>query len=56
MALKHQGTSQVDGVDLFDFQEFCRLIGFQDVWDFERKWALLEDPEGAPAKASENDQ
>lgn len=24
---------------LFDFKEFCGLIGFQDVWDFEKKWA-----------------
>ena len=24
---------------MFDFKEFCGLIGFQDVWDFEKKWA-----------------
>jgi 2-methylisocitrate lyase-like PEP mutase family enzyme len=24
---------------LFDFKEFCGLIGFDDVWDFEKKWA-----------------
>jgi 2-methylisocitrate lyase-like PEP mutase family enzyme len=24
---------------LFDFKEFCGLIGFQEVWDFEKKWA-----------------
>jgi 2-methylisocitrate lyase-like PEP mutase family enzyme len=23
---------------LFDFKEFCGLIGFDDVWDFEKKW------------------
>jgi 2-methylisocitrate lyase-like PEP mutase family enzyme len=41
-ALKEQGTSRVDGVELFDFQEFCRLIGFEEVWDFERRWATGE--------------
>jgi 2-methylisocitrate lyase-like PEP mutase family enzyme len=25
--------------ELFDFQRFCSLIGFEDVWAFERKWA-----------------
>jgi 2-methylisocitrate lyase-like PEP mutase family enzyme len=24
---------------LFDFKEFCRLIGFEAVWEFERRWA-----------------
>ena len=24
---------------MFDFKEFCGLIGFQAVWDFEKKWA-----------------
>jgi hypothetical protein len=24
---------------LFDFKEFCSLIGFEDVWEFERRWA-----------------
>ena len=23
---------------LFDFSEFCSLIGFEDVWAFEKKW------------------
>jgi hypothetical protein len=25
-------------VELHDFQHFCRLIGFDDVWAFERRW------------------
>jgi 2-methylisocitrate lyase-like PEP mutase family enzyme len=37
--LKEQGVSQAPGIDMFDFGEFCRLIGFQDVWDFEKRWA-----------------
>ncbi len=34
--LKHKGVGQPQ--DLFDFNEFCSLIGFEDVWDFEKKW------------------
>lgn len=35
--LKDKGIGEPDG--LFDFKEFCSLIGFDEVWDFERKWA-----------------
>ena len=42
-ALKNNGSSQIDGPPLFDFSEFCQLIGFQDVWDFEKRWADAED-------------
>lgn len=34
--LKDNGIGQPDG--LFDFSEFCSLIGFEDVWAFEKKW------------------
>lgn len=34
--LKDHGIGQPDG--LFDFSEFCSLIGFEDVWAFETKW------------------
>lgn len=34
--LKEKGIGQPDG--LFSFSEFCSLIGFEDVWAFERKW------------------
>jgi hypothetical protein len=27
---------------LYDFNEFTSLIGFQEVWDFEKKYASLE--------------
>jgi 2-methylisocitrate lyase-like PEP mutase family enzyme len=27
---------------LYDFKRFCSLIGFEDVWAFERKWADAE--------------
>ncbi|TYC85018.1 oxaloacetate decarboxylase [Novosphingobium sp. BW1] len=36
--LKETGTS-LEGPELFDFKEFCELIGFDKVWEFERKWA-----------------
>ncbi|MFZ5704093.1 MAG: isocitrate lyase/PEP mutase family protein [Pseudomonadota bacterium] len=38
--LKTDGIGQPDG--LFDFSEFCSLIGFEDVWAFERKWGKAD--------------
>ncbi len=32
-------TGRYDQNDLFSFQEFCGLIGFEEVWAFERTWA-----------------
>jgi len=37
--LKHTGTSLSPDVPLFNFKEFCSLIGFEDVWAFDKKWA-----------------
>ncbi len=37
MALKTKGDYA--DIPIFDFKEFCGLIGFQEVWDFEKKWA-----------------
>ena len=37
--LKATGTSVSPDVPLFNFGEFNSLIGFEDVWAFERKWA-----------------
>lgn len=34
--LKQQGIGEPEG--LFDFKEFCSLIGFEEVWEFDRKW------------------
>lgn len=36
--LKENGTSVAEGMPLFSFDEFCRMIGFGDVWQFEEKW------------------
>ena len=38
--LKEKGTSQCPDVKLYDFPEYCRMIGFEEVWDFEKKYAL----------------
>ena len=32
-------TGNVDGVALEDFGKFSKIMGFEDVWDFEKKWA-----------------
>ena len=36
---KTQGTSNSPDLPLFSFSDFNQLIGFQEVWDFEKKWA-----------------
>lgn len=35
--LKEKGIGEPDGI--FNFKEFCSMIGFEDVWAFEKKWA-----------------
>ena len=37
--LKETGTSLHADVPLYDFNAFCSLIGFEEVWAFERRWA-----------------
>ncbi len=37
--LRDTGTSVHADVELANFEEFCRLIGFEEVWAFERRWA-----------------
>ena len=37
-ALKQNGTTNDPELDLFEFKEFCELIGFPDVWEFEDRW------------------
>jgi 2-methylisocitrate lyase-like PEP mutase family enzyme len=39
ITLKKQGLSQTPDVEMFDFKEFCNLIGFKEIWDFERRWS-----------------
>ncbi|MEQ1950142.1 isocitrate lyase/PEP mutase family protein [Mesorhizobium sp. CN2-181] len=40
--LKAEGSSKSPNIQLFPFKEFNELIGFPEVWDFERKWARDE--------------
>ena len=39
MRLKHDGDGTGSGQEVFDFKEFCSLIGFESVWAFEKQWA-----------------
>ncbi|MDE1973140.1 MAG: carboxyvinyl-carboxyphosphonate phosphorylmutase, partial [Hyphomicrobiales bacterium] len=43
--LKDKGIGESKDVPLFDFNEFCRLIGFEEVWAFDRRWAKEERPQ-----------
>lgn len=36
IALRDHGEGNPDGI--FDFNTFCQMIGFEEVWEFERKW------------------
>jgi 2-methylisocitrate lyase-like PEP mutase family enzyme len=36
--LQANGTSLALDVPLFSFDEFCRMVGFDEVWAFEEKW------------------
>lgn len=33
------GDPEPSDIPMFNFKEFCSLIGFEDVWAFEKKWA-----------------
>ena len=37
--LKETGTTAHAENERFDFQEICRLIGFEEVWAFDKKWS-----------------
>ena len=47
LVLKTEGTSNSPNLPLFSFAEFNHLIGFDEVWDFERRWAR---PDGKAAQ------
>jgi 2,3-dimethylmalate lyase len=42
--LRAAGTSRGADVRLFEFDEFCRMIGFAEVWAFEEQWKDVLDP------------
>ncbi|MCY4393738.1 MAG: isocitrate lyase/PEP mutase family protein [Rhodospirillaceae bacterium] len=37
--IRDTGSSIGTDAPLYDFQEFSRLMGFEHVWEFEKKWA-----------------
>jgi 2-methylisocitrate lyase-like PEP mutase family enzyme len=37
-ALKEAGSSGARGADLYGFDRLCRLAGFEQVWEFEKRW------------------
>ena len=41
--LKQRGAYDDPNLPVFDFKEFCGLIGFQDVWDFEKRWGAAAE-------------
>jgi 2-methylisocitrate lyase-like PEP mutase family enzyme len=41
--LKAHGTSRTPEVPLWSFDEFCKMVGFEEVWAFEEKWKDVLD-------------
>lgn len=37
--LRNEGDGEPADMPIFDFRTFCEMIGFREVWDFERKWS-----------------
>jgi len=40
--LRDDGDGEPADIGMFDFKTFCGMIGFEEVWAFERKWAKEE--------------
>jgi len=36
--LKAEGASETLGSELYGFDRLCRLVGFEEVWEFEKRW------------------
>ena len=36
--LKDKGSSDSLGHDLYSFDKFCRMVGFEKVWEFDKRW------------------
>ena len=39
--LRDDGDGEAAGMPMFDFKTFCEMIGFSEVWAFEKKWAKV---------------
>ena len=40
--MKAKGEGKSADIPAYDFYEFCRDIGFEEVWDFEKRWGRYE--------------
>ncbi len=36
--LKEKGSSDTLAGELYSFDKLCRLVGFEHVWNFEKRW------------------
>lgn len=36
--LKETGTTDARGLELYEFEDFCEMVGFEAVWEFEKRW------------------
>jgi len=36
--LKETGSSNTLGAELYSFDSFCRMVGFEHVWEFDKRW------------------
>jgi len=37
--LKDKGSSDTLGAEFYPFDKFCRLVGFEHVWEFDKRWS-----------------
>jgi len=51
--LKETGSSRDVTAPLFDFEAFNRMIGFEKVWDFDKKWGVVEAAPETERKTAE---
>lgn len=49
-SIADNGNSEPEGTPLFDFGEFCKILGFGEVWAFEERWKDVLDPESSSAR------
>ncbi len=53
-SLHEDGVSNPQSTPLFDFREFCEILGFTRVWEFEERWKdVLGGGSGEPGEQSD---
>jgi len=35
---QYKGSSDTLGAEFYPFDKFCRLVGFEHVWEFDKRW------------------